>query len=112
MQTLDRLWSGLGVHAPALPVTGITTDSREVEPGMILLVLQSQERDADRRGGARAGRRVEGEVVVIMNNAAIRMDHIHPPPASEAKWPAAPVWVPPAIRGSVPKVMGPLRREQ
>lgn len=45
MQTLDRLFGALGARGPALPVHGITNDSREVEPGTVFVAIRGQNRD-------------------------------------------------------------------
>jgi UDP-N-acetylmuramoyl-L-alanyl-D-glutamate--2,6-diaminopimelate ligase len=48
MHTLDRLFGALGARAPALPIGGITIDSREAGPGMIFVALRGRQRDGHR----------------------------------------------------------------
>lgn len=56
MHTLDRLFGALGARAPALPVRGITSDSRELQPGMLFVALRGRRQDGHRFIGEAAAR--------------------------------------------------------
>lgn len=48
MRTLDRLFGALGAPAPALPVRGITSDSREVGRGTVFVAIRGRRQDGHR----------------------------------------------------------------
>jgi UDP-N-acetylmuramoyl-L-alanyl-D-glutamate--2,6-diaminopimelate ligase len=67
MRTLDRLFGAFGVQAPPLSVRGITTDSRQVEAGMVFVAVRGRRRDGNRFIGQAISR---GAVAVVGEAAA------------------------------------------
>jgi UDP-N-acetylmuramoyl-L-alanyl-D-glutamate--2,6-diaminopimelate ligase len=74
MHTLDRLFGALGGRAPALPVRGITSDSRKAQLGMIFVAIRGRRRDGHHFIGEAATR---GAVAAVGERA---LRELEPPP--------------------------------